>query len=151
GYESPGPWPELRHFAKQVLEGAVEADHFLVVYYAVDDEDDDFDESAYIKANPLMEVNPILMRELRKEATEAKLMPGRLAEFRIKRLNRPASVAGGEINLVKWKACGGAVDLEKLSGVPCHAGLDLASTSDLTALRLVWLLGGTYYTWGIRW
>lgn len=159
GYESPGPWPELRHFAKQVLQGVVEADHFLCVYYALDEEDkeagiaadDDFDESTWIKANPLMEVNPILLRELRKEATEAKSMPGRLSEFRIKRLNRPASVAGGEIQLTKWQACAGKVDLERLKSVPCHGGLDLASTSDITALRLVWNLDGVFYTWGIRW
>lgn len=159
GYESPGPWPELRHFMKQVLEGVVEADHFLCVYYAVDEEDkdaglvadDDFDESAWIKANPLIEVNPHLIRELRKEATEAKSMPGRLAEFRIKRLNRSASVAGGEINLAKWRGCAGAVDLDWLRGFPCHGGLDLANTSDLTALRLVWLVESIFYTWGIRW
>jgi len=158
GYESPGPWGELRHFARQVLEGVIEADHFLVVYYAVDEEDkeagipadDDFDESAWIKANPLMDVNPHLLREIRKEAIEAKQMPGRLAEFKIKRLNRPASAAGAWINLVKWKACGGPVDLEWLRPHWCYGGLDLASTSDLTVFRLLWKVDGTYYTHGWR-
>jgi phage terminase large subunit-like protein len=63
GYETPGPWPELRHFAKQVLEEVVEADHFLALYFALDDKDDDFDESKWIKANPLMDVNPVLATE----------------------------------------------------------------------------------------
>ena len=158
GYESPGPWPELRHFAKQVLQGVVEADHFLAVYYAVDDEDKsegiepdgDFDESTWIKANPLMAVNPIILREMRKEAIEAKQMPGRLAEFRIKRLNRPSSVSGGWINLVKWRACEGPLNLERLKGVPCWGGLDLASTRDLTSFRLTWKLDGIWYTKGWR-
>jgi len=158
GYETPGPWPELRHFAQQVLEGVIEADHFLVVYYALDDEDkaagipadDDFDEAAWIKANPLMDVNPLLVKEMRKEAVEAKSMPGRYAEFKIKRLNRPASIAGGWINLVKWKACGGAVDLDMLKAMPCFGGLDLASTRDLTSFRLLWNVDGIWYTHGWR-
>jgi phage terminase large subunit-like protein len=158
GYDTPGPWPELRDFAKQVLEGIVEADHFLAVYYAVDEEDkeagtpadDDFDESAWIKANPLIEVNPVLLIELRKEAIEAKAMPGRHAEFKIKRLNRPSSVSGGWINLTKWRQCAGAVDLDWLKPYPCWGGLDLASVSDFTSFRLIWLVDGHWYTHGWR-
>lgn len=158
GYESAGPWPELRHFAKQVLLGVLEADHFLVAYYAVDEEDesagvkadDDFDEVAWGKANPLMHVNPILLREIRKEAIEAKAMPGRLAEFRTKRLNRSSASAGAWINVVKWKACGGLVDLEWLKPHPCFGGLDLASTRDMTSFRLAWLVDGRWYTHGWR-
>jgi len=150
GYESPGPWPELRHFAKQVLQGVVEADHFLAVYYAVDDEDGDFDEASWIKANPLMECNPILMTELRKEAIEAKSMPGRHAEFKIKRLNRPSAAAGGWVNVLKWQQCKGAVDLSYLKNYPCWGGLDLASTMDLTSFRLVWDVDGVMYTHGWR-
>lgn len=158
GYESPGPWPELRHFAEQVLLEVVEADHFLAIIYAVDEADDeaglpadgDFDESTWIKANPLIEVNPILLAEIRKEAIEAKGMPGRHAEFRIKRLNRRSSVSGGWINLSKWRACSGPVDLEALRSVPCHGGLDLASTSDLCSFRLAWQTGGRWFTHGWR-
>lgn len=158
GYETPGPWPELRHFAEQVLLEIVEADHFLAVIYAVDEADeeagtpadDDFDESTWIKANPLIEVNPILLAEIRKEAIEAKAMPGRHAEFKIKRLNRRSSVAGGWINLSKWRACTGAVDLEALRSVPAYGGLDLASTTDLCSFRLGWKVGERWLTHGWR-
>lgn len=158
GYESPGPWPELRHFAKQVLLGMVEADHFLVVYFAVDEEDksagieadEDFDEEAWIKANPLMDCNPLLLKEIRKEAVEAKAMPGRHAEFKIKRLNRASSVAGGWINIVKWRQCTGDVNLDWLKDYPCWGGLDLASTRDLTSFRLLWRVEDMWYTHGFR-
>lgn len=158
GYESPGPWPELRHFAEQVLLELVEADHFLAIIYAVDEADeeaglpadDDFDEASWIKANPLIEVNPILLAEIRKEAIEAKAMPGRHAEFRIKRLNRRSSVAGGWVNLSKWRACAGPVDLDALRSVPCYGGLDLASTSDLCSFRLVWQKDARWFTHGWR-
>lgn len=161
GYINPGPWGEIRMFAKRLLSGVfgTTADHFLVVFYAVDDEDktlgikadDEFDESCWIKANPLMDVNPHLFSAIRKEAVEARQMPSKLAEFRIKRLNRQASTADGWIDLNKWKACGGKVDLEWLKDYPCWGGLDLASTTDLAALRLVWPVEGKIYTHGWRW
>lgn len=153
GYTNPGPWAELRHFAKQLLNGVLgdTADHFLVVFFAVDDKDDEFDEATWAKANPLMDVNPLLLKEIKKAAVEAKAMPSKLAEFRIKRLNRPSSTADGWVDLTKWKRCSGEVDLDWLEGYPCWAALDLASTLDLTAWRLVWLVDGIYYTWGRRW
>lgn len=153
GYLSPGPWGEIKDFSKKLLQGVFKntADHFLVCFWAVDDDDDDFDERAWRKANPLIDVNPHLLTAIRKEATEAKHMPSKLAEFRIKRLNRPASSAGGWVDLLKWQACDGEVDLEALKEVPCYGGLDLASTTDITAFRLVWVLDGIVYTHGWRW
>jgi len=161
GYTNPGPWGELRPFAKKLLEGIFgnTADHFLVVFFAVDEEnktlgikaDDEFDEACWIKANPLIDVNPHLLAAIRKEAVEAKQMPSKLAEFRIKRLNRQASTADGWIDLTKWQACGGEVDLEWLREYPCWGGLDLASTSDLAAFRLIWPVEGKIYTHGWRW
>jgi len=153
GYETPGPWPELRKFAQQVLEGVVEADHFFCVIYALDEQDGDFDEKAWPKANPLMSVNPILLKEIRKEAIEAKSMPGKLAEFRIKRLNRASSVASGWVNFSQWKACSGETDLtwKKLRNAKCWGGLDLASTQDLASFRLVWEIDNELYTAGLRW
>jgi phage terminase large subunit-like protein len=150
GYESPGPWPEVRKFAWQVLEGIVEADHFLAVYYALDDGDDDFDESKWVKANPLLGVS-VSLEKLRDYAKEAKAQPGALAEFRIKRLNRPSASADAWVDLRRWKKCGGEVDLDKLEGARCWAALDLASTRDLSAWRLLWEVEGTYYTWGRYW
>lgn len=37
----------------------------------------------------------------------------------------------------KWDECGGAVNEYELEGRACYAGLDLSSTSDLTAMVLV--------------
>ncbi|WP_350260103.1 terminase large subunit [Stenotrophomonas riyadhensis] len=152
GYTNPGPWGEIRQFAKQVLQGILgdSADHFLVVFYAVDEDDDEFDESAWPKANPLMDANPHLLKAIRKEAVEARQMPSKLAEFKIKRLNRPASSATGWVDLTKWQKGGGEVDLDWLAGHPCWAGLDLASNLDLTSWRLVWKVDEIYYTWGRR-
>ncbi|OZI64609.1 terminase large subunit [Bordetella genomosp. 4] len=159
GYANPGPWSEIRQFARNLLLGVVEADHYLALIYALDDEDksagykedDEFDESKWVKANPLLDINPHLMAAVRKEAIEAKQMPSKLAEFRIKRLNRPASTASGWVDLNKWAKCNGKVDLDWLSDYPCWGGLDLASTTDIAAFRLVWVVEGVIYTHGWRW
>lgn len=141
GYESPGPWPELRGFSKQILQGLYTADHFLACIWALDDDDqeeDDFDERKWIKANPLLPCNPNLLPELRKLASNARLMPGAYSEFRIKRLNRPAATATGWINLAKWRRCNEPFDVEDLVGLPCWAGFDGASTKDMAAWWMLW-------------
>lgn len=160
GYETPGPWPETRRFAEQVLDGMIDADHFLAVIYCLDEEDkeagiaadDDFDESAWIKANPLMDVNPLLIKEIRKAAIEAKAMPGRHAEFKIKRLNRRAAAAGAWVDVTAWKKCGAAAmpSDHELAKLPCFGGLDLASVRDIASFRLVWDGDGVFYTKGWR-
>ena len=166
GYEGTGPWPDLRKFSQQILDGVLDeenTDHFLALIFALDDQmgepgqpgyrpaDDDFDETKWPKANPLMEVNPLLAREIRKLATEAKQMPSTHAEFRIKRLNRQSAAADAWLNISKWKLCNGAVDLKLMEGYPCWGGLDGASTTDLMSFRLAWKIGDLVYTWGRRW
>lgn len=158
GYANPGPWEEEREFAKKVLRGVVEADHYLALYYALDEadddlgtrEDDEFDEATWIKANPLIEVNPLLRAEIQKAAIEAKQKPGTHAEFKIKRCNRASSVAKGWTNITKWKACRAPLNIEELRRHPCHGGLDLSSTTDLTSFRLVWSIDDWLYTMGWR-
>jgi phage terminase large subunit-like protein len=151
GYENPGPWGEIRYFVRQILLGIIEADHFLALLFAIDDEDDEFDPAVWIKANPLMTVNPHLAVAIAKDATEAKGMPGKAAEFKIKRCNRQSSGATAWVDLSLWKACDGPVDLDWLQAFPCYAAIDLSSTRDLTTARFVWRVEGRYYTWGRRW
>jgi phage terminase large subunit-like protein len=150
GYENAGPWQEIRTFGQQVLDGIVEADHFLAMYYGLDEEDDDFDESRWIKANPLLGVS-VTLDKMREYAGEAKQQPGALAEFRIKRLNRRATSAEGFIDLLRWRKCSGAVDLPSLEGAECWAGLDLASTRDMCALTLLWNVDAVWYVWVHYW
>lgn len=150
GYENAGPWSEVREFAKQILNRILEADHFLCVMYGLDDADDDFDESKWGKANPLLGIS-VSVDKMREYANEAKQQPGSLSEFRIKRLNRQASVAEGFIDLLKWRRCSLPVILEQLRGAPCYGGLDLASTRDMCAWRMLWHHEGKWWTWGRYW
>ena len=146
GYDSPGPWGEMRKFAKQLLENTVQAEHYLVLYYAIDEEDSEFNEEAWVKANPLSDVNPLLIKEIAKESLEAKQMPGKRAEFLIKRCNRPSSSDKSEIDLQKWNQCEGEVNLDFLKNHRCYGALDLSSTRDMSSFSLLWLVDGKFYT-----
>jgi len=151
GYSNENsPWAEMRKFAHQILQGIVTADHFFCVIFAVDEEDDEYDPKVWIKANPIMEVNPILAKEIAKEAIEAKQMPGKAAEFRVKRLNKPSASADSFIDLTSWNKCNASKTLDELEGATCWGSLDLASNRDLVSFRILWYLEGKYYTHGWR-
>jgi phage terminase large subunit-like protein len=147
GYETPGPWPEERSFAQQILLGTFEADHYLAVMFTVDDEDEPFDERRWIKANPLIDVNKTLLAAIRVDALEAKRKPGTFAEFRIKRLNRRAETAAAWINLHRFRQCEAEFDVPTLiaAGAQCWGALDLASTLDMCAWARLWALNGQLF------
>jgi phage terminase large subunit-like protein len=153
GYESPGPWPELRAFSYRILEGAVKADHFLACMWMMDDDDDELDEAKWVKANPLIHINPIIVEEMKKLKLEAENMPSVRAEFRIKRCNLPAASAESWVRMHKWNRCAQSVDLDWLVkiGAPCWGSIDIASTMDMNAWRLAWLWENHWYTWGRFW
>lgn len=74
------------------------------------------------------------MRELAREARES---PAAQNTFRRLRLNEWTEQAERAIDMDDWRACGEhRVDSEELRGRRCFAGLDLSSTTDLTALVL---------------
>lgn len=145
------PWPEMREMAFQILKGVIKAEYFLCLHFAVDEDDDYFDETKWIKASPLMEVNPHLLPRLRSLANDAKHMSGKLPEFKIKRLNIPSESSESFVLLDDWKKCGAPVDIEKLKGRPCWAAIDLSTKKDLCSLRLLFNENGKYQTYGWRW
>lgn len=153
GYLNPGPWSELRKFARNILDGLLgnKADHVLALIFEIDEEDDPLDPKVWIKANPLMPVNPILRREILKQATEAQGMPSKMSEFLIKRCNRQASGSSGWIILNKFKRGEGPLNFEWLKGYPAKAAFDLASNRDFVSWRITWHIDDIYYTFGRRW
>jgi phage terminase large subunit-like protein len=151
GYESPGPWNDERTFAQNVLRRVIDAEHYLALIFAIDERDQEFDSTKWIKANPLIDASPVLRNAIEKHALEAQQKPSAFSEFKIKRLNRRAESAEGWINLTKWRRCKGAVNLDELVGLECWAAFDLAATVDLAAWRLLWRVDGVYSTWGRFW
>jgi len=151
GYiKADSPWPDERMRCHQVLSGVIEMDHFFGIIFTLDDDDDEFDETCWIKANPIIEVAPSLFDKIKEDALEAKSMPSKMAEFRIKRLNRPSAAADSHIDLQKFQQNKTVLSLDELQGHPCWFALDLSATRDITSLRGLWLVDGEYHTHGWR-
>lgn len=126
---------ELVRYGMQVRDGEIEDPTFCPVIYAAGMEDDPWDESTWFASNPALgDFRSI--EEMRQFAAQAKRIPAREAAFRNLYLNQPVDVEQRFISSADWDACGGLVDPELLRGRPCWAGLDLSSTTDLTALVL---------------
>jgi len=113
GFDSEGVCYEQRTYLTQVLEGVVEGDHYFGIIYTLDEGDKPYDASVWLKANPNLGVS-VQLTNMKTAASEAYAQPGKAAEFLTKRLNVWTSAKHGHINIAKWKACNGPVDLEAL-------------------------------------
>jgi phage terminase large subunit-like protein len=87
--------------------------------------------------------------EVRAMANDAKRMPSRENEYRNLILNQRVEAHSPFISRSSWEACGGPVDAD-WSG-PVYGGLDLSSTSDLTALVLTTQIDGVTHVRPIFW
>lgn len=138
---------EQRKLVTKILEGVVDLEHYFGIIFTLDDGDSEFDERAWIKANPNLGVS-VQIEEMRGYAAEAQTSPQSHYEFATKRTNKWVGAAKGWLSMPRWKRCGGPVDLEALEGLPCYGGLDLAAVSDINALVLVWPVDGRLKVWG---
>lgn len=148
-----GPvWAETRGYAEQVVRGAIDDDSWFVFVAALDEGDDWTDPAAWPKANPSYPLTP---RPEYLEALCRQALVSRSAQmsFRALNLNSPVALTGGWIDLREWDACADpGLSLDAFRGRPVWAGLDLASTRDITALVLVARLpDGRLATWEEYW
>jgi len=95
---------------------------------------DPFSDEAIRAANPHFDVF-MNREEVRKQATDAKRLPAQEASYRNLILNQRIEARSPFVTHSVWKE-NGAVPHE-YEGQPVYGGLDLSSTTDLTALVLV--------------
>ncbi|ADK85603.1 Terminase [Desulfarculus baarsii DSM 2075] len=126
---------ELVEYGRKVLDGVIEDETFLPIIYAAPPDADPWSEEVWRACNPALGDFRSL-EEMRQFAAQAKRIPAKETVFRALYLNQPVEVDGRFIAQADWEACRGEVDPEALRGRPCWAGLDLGSTTDLTALVL---------------
>jgi len=126
----------LHDYAVQVATGALEDDSLLVYVATLDDGDDWTDPRVWIKANPNLGVS-IREDELADKAAKAANDLAGQNAFRRLRLNQWLSASSRAIDLARWDACRGELTPLELeahnAGRVCYAGLDLSSTTDLSA------------------
>jgi len=131
---------ELREYSVQVLEGLVEDDTWFAYIATIDEGDDPFDEAVWVKANPNLGIS-VKLDDMRRLAQKAKVMPTALNGFLTKRLNVWVQQTTRWIDMDLWAENAGPVPAkqleEKLKGAVCYGGLDLSSTTDITAWVMV--------------
>ncbi len=122
-------------------EGILEDPTFLPVIYAAEPEDDWQDPETWKRANPNLGVS-LKWEYLEREARKAREVPVYENTFKRLHLNLWTEQAVRWLPMEAWDACNGPVDPARLRGQRCFAGLDLSSTTDLTALVLYFPKGG---------
>lgn len=136
GYDRHSVCYQHHVLSQQVLEGAVENDSWFAFVCDLDEGDDWRDERVWAKANPNLGVS-ITLQYLREQVQEAESMPAK--QNLVRRLNFCEWTEQAErwIDVALWDAVDQSVDEPALQGRACFAGLDLSSTTDLTALALL--------------
>lgn len=136
GFDRQSVCYELHDYAIKVLTGAIEDDTFCGFICAIDDKDDWRDPACWVKANPNLGVS-VKLESLEGQANKAKELPAEQNSFRRLRLNQWTEQLTAWISVALWERNGHPVDLIALRGRRCFAGLDASSTTDLSALVLV--------------
>ena len=127
---------ELHQKAKDIIEGRKFDPTFYPVIYGANEEDDWTDPKVWAKANPSLGIT-VAIDKVHAACESAKQNPGEENSFRQLRLNQWVKQAVRWMPMDKWDKCTFAVNEDDLEGRVCYGGLDLSSTTDITALVLV--------------
>ena len=127
---------EVHQKAKDILEGRKYDPSFYPVIYGADKDEDWTDPEVWKKANPSLGIT-VGIDKVKAACESAKQNPGEENAFRQLRLNQWVSSAVRWMPSEAWKKCDFPVLEEDLLGRVCYGGLDLSSTTDITAFVLV--------------
>ena len=129
---------EMQDYASQVRDGVLKNPYLLPAIFESGKDEDWTKKKTWQKANPNLGITPKL-EYIEEACRRAQENPARENIFRRRHLNQRTQQDVRWIPLDLWDKCGGPIDAEELNGQPCWAGLDLASTSDITAFVLAFL------------
>lgn len=127
---------ETHQKAKDIIEGRKIDPTFYPVIYGADESDDWTDPKVWKKANPSLDIT-VGIDKVKAACESAKQNPGEENAFRQLRLNQWVKQVVRWMPMEKWDNCAFAVDEDELEGRVCYGGLDLSSTTDITAFVLV--------------
>jgi phage terminase large subunit-like protein len=137
GFDKTSLCYEKWRYAEDVRDGIIDDPEFLpIIYSAVnragDPEPDWKDPAVWERAMPAL--GDFCSREyIESEMKEAQQNPAKENEVKQLYLNLWTAQSVKWINNEAWQACGGPLDLARLKGRPCFAGLDMGLSGDMTA------------------
>lgn len=127
---------EQHQKAEDIIFGRKIDRTFYPVIYGAADGADWTSEEVWRQANPSLG-HTIDIEKVRNAYLSARDNPAEENLFRQLRLNQWVKQSTRWMQMEKWDACGFPVDEGELLGRECYGGLDLSSTTDITALVLV--------------
>nr|DAU25815.1 MAG TPA: Large Terminase [Caudoviricetes sp.] len=147
GFDMTNPCYQLRSTYIDILDGKLQDDSIFSAIYTLDDGDDIEDESNWIKCQPNLDLT-VTKEYIHSQLNKAKNSPLLLTNFKTKLMNIWCSNANGEwIGSNYINECTAKFDLSDsmFRGCSGYLGIDLSSTSDLTAISLMIPLSDRYY------
>jgi phage terminase large subunit-like protein len=127
---------EQHDYAAGVLAATIEDDRYFAYIRAADAADDWTDPAAWRKANPSLGIT-INESEFAADVAEAQKSPVTQSAFKRYSLNIWSTSTNPWLRPEDWAASQEPYTQADLAGQECFAGLDLASTQDMTALVLL--------------
>ena len=127
---------EVHQKALDIIEGRKHDSTFYPVIYGASQDDDWTDPKVWKKANPSLGIT-VGIDKVKAACESAKQNPGEENSFRQLRLNQWVKQAVRWMPMDKWDSCNFPVSPDELEGRVCYGGLDLSSSTDITAFVLV--------------
>ena len=127
---------ETHQKAKDILEGRKIDQTFYPVIYGAKEDADWTDPEVWKRSNPSLGIT-VGIDKVQAACDSARQNPAEENSFRQLRLNQWVKQSVRWMPMDKWDACAMPVDAEALKGRVCYGGLDLSSTTDVTAFVLV--------------
>ena len=126
---------EIHQKAKDIIEGRKIDPTFYPVIYGANEDEDWTSPKVWAKANPSLGIT-IDIDKVKAACESAKQNPAEENSFRQLRLNQWVKQESRWLSVRKWDDCKVDFDESDLEGRVCYGGLDLSSTTDLTAFVL---------------
>lgn len=144
GFNKNGPCFERRTVCSEILHGIKEDDSQFALIYTLDEGDDWLNEKVWVKANPNLGVT-VRPAFLRGEVRKAINNPSEEVNVKTKNLNMWCDAETVWIPDHYLLGATQKLKLEDFAGCEAWAGVDLASTGDLTALAVMIPKDDKYY------
>ena len=135
---------EKYDYASKVRDGILSDPSFLPVIYEARPEDDWTSPEVWAKANPNLGVS-LNYEYMARECQRAQESPSYENTFKRLHLNIKTEQDVRWLKMDRWDSSDGPVDEEKLAGCSCWCGLDLSTTTDISAFSMVFPDGAGRY------
>lgn len=136
GFDKAGPCYKMREMATEVLADIKTDDSLFAIVYTLDDADDWRDETVWAKSSPNLGVT-VQLDYLREQVNLARNSPSEEVGVKTKNLNLWCDAADVWIPDHYLISATRPVRIEDYEGRECYVGIDLSSTSDLTAVAFL--------------